>query len=75
MTGGSFVFVLIFLAAGAVLGWYGNRAVASNADVKSTKKKLPGFRKSRQHNGIIAIVLAFVIIVFVFDIMRGLVHK
>lgn len=75
MSPGSFGLVLVFLAVGAVLGWYGNRAIASNDDVKSTKKKLPGFRKSRKHNGIIAISIAFVLLVIVFDVLRGMVHK
>ena len=75
MNPASYVLVLVFLAAGTVLGWYANRAIAANADVKSTKKKLPGFRKTRKHNGVITIVIAFFVAIIVFDLLRGLVHK
>ncbi len=75
MSPASYGLVLIFLSVGATLGWYANRAIAANADVKSTKKKLPGFRKSRKHNGMIAIVLAFFIVVVVFDVLRGMLHQ
>lgn len=70
MSATTYGLVLVFLAAGASLGWYANRAIASNADVKSTKKKLPGFRKSRKHNGVIALILTGVIIVVVFDLIH-----
>lgn len=66
-TGG---FVLVFLVAGCMLGWRAGRAYASHGDVKSTKKKIPGYRKSRQRNGVITIILAFVICVVVLDLMH-----
>jgi hypothetical protein len=62
--------VLIFLAAGCALGWYANRAYAAHGDVKSTKKKIPGYRKSRHRNSIITFILAFVISVVVYDLIR-----
>ncbi len=70
MSSASYGVALIFLGAGCALGWYANRAYASHGDVKSTKAKIPGYRKSRQHNGIITIVLALVIVVVVFDLLR-----
>ena len=70
MSPASYGLALIFLAAGCALGWYANRSFASHGDVKSTKAKIPGYRKSRQRNGLITIVLALVIVVVAFDIMR-----
>jgi hypothetical protein len=70
MSSASYGLVLIFLAAGCTLGWYANRAYAAHGDVKSTKRKIPGFRKSRHRNGIITFILAFVICVVVFDLIR-----
>ena len=70
MSSASYGLVLIFLSAGCALGWYANRAYAAHGDVKSTKKKIPGYRKSRHRNGIITFILAFAICVVVFDLIR-----
>jgi hypothetical protein len=70
MSSASYGLVLIFLAAGCFLGWFANRSVAAHGDVKSTKKKIPGYRKSRHHNGIVALILAFVIGIVVFDLIH-----
>jgi len=69
MSPASYGLALIFLAAGCALGWFANRSYASHGDVKSTKAKIPGYRRSRQHNGLITIVLALAIVVVVFDLM------
>lgn len=73
MGSASYGTALVFLVAGTALGWYANRSYAAHGDVKSTKKKIPGYRKSRHHNGIITIILAFVIGVVIFDLIRP--HK
>ncbi len=70
MSAASYGLVLMFLGAGFALGWYANRSIAAHGDVKSTKKKIPGYRKTRHHNGIVALILAFVIGVVVFDLIR-----
>lgn len=70
MSSSTYGLVLIFLTAGCILGWYANRSFAAHGDVKSTKKKIPGYRKSRHHNGIITIILAFVIGVVVFNLIQ-----
>jgi hypothetical protein len=73
MSPASYGLALVFLISGGALGWFANRAYASHGDVKSTKAKLPGYRKSRHQNGIIAIILAVVIFVVVFDLLKP--HK
>jgi hypothetical protein len=70
MNSASYGLVLIFLGAGCALGWYASRSVAAHGDVKSTKKKIPGYRKTRHRSGVVAILLAFVIFVVVFDLVR-----
>ncbi len=70
MNPASYGLVLVFLAAGGVLGWYANKAYASHGDVKSTKAKIPGYRKSRHRNGLITLILAFVIGIVVFDLLH-----
>ncbi len=70
MNSASYGLVLIFLGAGCALGWFANRSIAAHGDVKSTKKKIPGYRKARHRSGVVAILLAFVIFVVVFDLVR-----
>ncbi len=70
MSSASYGVALIFLGAGCALGWYANRSIAAHGDVKSTKRKIPGYRKARHHSGLVAIILAFVIVVVVFDLIR-----
>ena len=70
MSSASYGLLLIFLTTGCVLGWYANRSFAAHGDVKSTKKKIPGYRKSRHRNGVVTVILALVIGVLVF----GLIH-
>ncbi len=69
MSSASYGVALIFLAAGSTLGWYASRAIASHGDVKSTKAKLPGYRKSRHRNGVKTIILGLVIGVVVYGIL------
>jgi hypothetical protein len=70
MSSASYVLILIFLGAGCTLGWFANRSVSAHGDVKSTKRKLPGYRKTRHRNGIVALILAFVIAFAVLDLIH-----
>jgi hypothetical protein len=70
MSPASYGLVLIFLSAGAVLGWHANKSYASHGDVKSTKAKIPGYRKSRHRNGVFTVILAFVIALVVFNLLH-----
>lgn len=70
MSSASYGVGLIFLAAGCALGWFTNRSIAAHGDVKSTKRKIPGYRKARHRSGVVAIILAFVIILVVFDLIH-----
>lgn len=70
MSSASYGLVFIFLGSGFALGWYANRSIAAHGDVKSTKKKIPGYRKARHRSGVVALILAFVLGVVVFDLIR-----
>ncbi len=70
MSSASYGLALIFLGAGCALGWFANRTIAAHGDVKSTKRKIPGYRKARHRSGVVFILLAFVLFVVVFDLIR-----
>jgi len=70
MSSASYALLFIFLAAGGVLGWFTNRSIAAHGDVKSTKAKLPGYRKARHRNGIFAMILALLIGIVIFDLIH-----
>ena len=70
MSSASYGLIFIFLAAGCALGWYANRSIAAHGDVKSTRGKLPGYRKTRHRTGVVAMILALVIGVVVFDLIH-----
>jgi hypothetical protein len=60
----------MFLGAGCTLGWFANRSYTSHRDVKSTKAKLPGYRRTRHQSGVVALILAFVIGIVVFGLIK-----
>jgi hypothetical protein len=70
MSSASYALLFIFLAGGCALGWYANRSIAAHGDVKSTKNKLPGYRKTRHRSGVLAMILALVIAVVIFDLIH-----
>jgi hypothetical protein len=71
MSHASYGLVLIFLTAGCVLGWHANKSYASHGDVKSTKAKIPGYRRSRHRNGVRTLILAFVIAIVMVDLLKA----
>jgi hypothetical protein len=57
MGSAAFGFVLIVLVVGCFLGWHANRAHAAHGDIKTTKGRISGYRKTRLRSGVIAIAL------------------
>lgn len=51
---------LIVVAIGLLLGWHANRTYAAHGDVKTTRGRIAGYRKTRLRSGIIAIVFIIV---------------
>lgn len=62
--------VLIVLIVGCLLGWHANRAHAAHGDVRTTRGRLPGFRKTRTRSGLITIILAVVVLLILSDFFR-----
>jgi hypothetical protein len=52
MKPGVLVILVAFLAVGCMLGWHAQRARSAHGDVKTTKGRLPGFRKTRMRSGL-----------------------
>jgi hypothetical protein len=57
MNPGVLLIVIAFLAVGCMLGWHAQRARSAHGDVRTTKNRLPGFRKTRMRSGLYIVVL------------------
>lgn len=57
MNAGVLLIVIAFLAVGCMLGWHAQRARSAHGDVRTTKGRLPGFRKTRMRSGLYIVVL------------------
>ncbi len=65
MESAAFGLGLIFLIVGCILGWHANQAQAAHGDVKTTRSRLPGFRRTRMRSGLIAIGVVVVMVLLV----------
>ena len=70
MNPGVLVLVIAFLAVGCMLGWHAQRARSAHADVRSTKGRLPGFRKTRIRSGLYVVVLVAVAVLIMSALVR-----
>jgi hypothetical protein len=59
--------VLVFLAIGCALGWYGQKTRAAHADVKVAKSRLSGGRRVRWRSGLLALALVIALLLAVKD--------
>jgi hypothetical protein len=55
-----FGIAILVLIIGCVLGWHANRTYAAHGDVKTTRGRIAGYRKTRLRSGLVA--LGFVIV-------------
>ncbi|MGO8885750.1 MAG: hypothetical protein ACLPUO_06200 [Streptosporangiaceae bacterium] len=62
MSAGAVLVVMVFLAVGCVLGWHANRTRAAHGDVRTTKNRLPGFRRTRMRSGSISLVIVIIMV-------------
>jgi len=69
MTPVAIFIVIIFLAAGLTVGWHGQKSVAAHADVKVGHARVKGGRRTRWRSGVIAILLAVVLLIAVYDFL------
>jgi hypothetical protein len=66
-----FGIAILVLIIGCVLGWHANRTYAAHGDVKTTRGRIAGYRKTRLRSGLVA--LAFVIVAL-FILAAAIVH-
>jgi hypothetical protein len=69
MTPVAIFIVVVFLAAGLTLGWHGQKSVAAHADVKVGHARVKGGRRTRWRSGVIAVALAAVLLVAIYDFL------
>jgi hypothetical protein len=60
MNPGALILVIVFLAVGCMLGWHAQRAKSAHGDVRVTKNRLPGFRKTRMRSGLYVLTLVII---------------
>jgi hypothetical protein len=57
--------VAVFAIVGLVVGWYACKSWLGHADIEGAIEKIAGLRRSRSHNGSIAL-LVFIVAIIVF---------
>jgi hypothetical protein len=70
MNPGVLIIVILFLAVGCVLGWHAQRAHSAHGDVRVTKRRLPGFRKTRMRSGLWVLTIAVLIVLVMSALVR-----
>lgn len=71
MAAAATVLALIVLVVGALMGWHANRAHAAHGDLRTTRGRLPGYRRTRLRSGLFAVAM-LVVAMFV---IRDLIHR
>jgi hypothetical protein len=61
---------VIVLVVGCILGWHANRAHAAHGDIRTTRGRISGYRKTRLRSGLMALGL----VVAVLFILAAVVH-
>jgi hypothetical protein len=70
MNPGVLIILVAFLAVGCMLGWHAQRAKAAHGDVRSTKGRLPGFRKERIRSGLYVFILIAIAVLIMAALIR-----
>jgi hypothetical protein len=70
MNPGVLLIVIAFLAVGCMLGWHAQRARSAHGDVRTTKGRLPGFRKTRMRSGLYIVVLVGITLLVMSALIR-----
>jgi heme/copper-type cytochrome/quinol oxidase subunit 2 len=63
MTATTLGVLIIVLVIGTLFGWHANRARAAHGDVKVTKRRIGGYRRTRLRSGLVALALAVILVV------------
>jgi hypothetical protein len=59
---------VLVLGVGITAGWFASQARAAHDGLKSTKKRLPGYRRTRVRSGLIALVLLAIALITLKDL-------
>jgi hypothetical protein len=70
MNPGVLLFLVAFMAIGTMVGWHAQRARSAHGDVKTTKGRLPGFRKTRMRSGLYIFVLVAISLLVLSALIR-----
>ena len=62
---------LITGVVGIFVGWNFRTARGANADLEVHKGRIPGFRRTRNRNGVVSIVLVVLTLLFLTALIRG----
>jgi hypothetical protein len=62
---------VIVLVVGCVLGWHANRTYAAHGDVKTTRGRIAGYRKTRLRSGVIAVIFVIVALLTVAAVVKA----
>ena len=65
MGSAAFGMAVIVLVVGCFLGWHANRAHAAHGDIKTTHKRISGYRKTRLRSGLMMLGLVVVALLIV----------
>jgi hypothetical protein len=49
------VVAVVVIVVGVILGWFANRTYVSHSDVKTTRGRISGYRRTRFRSGLIAL--------------------
>ncbi len=67
MTPAAIVIVIIFLAAGLVVGWHGQKSFAAHEDVKVGHARVKGGRRTRWRSGLMAFAVCVILLIAIYD--------
>jgi hypothetical protein len=70
MNPGALILVIVFLAVGCMLGWHAQRAKSAHGDVRVTKNRLPGFRRTRMRSGLYVLTLVIIALLVISALIR-----
>lgn len=70
MSAAATALALVVLILGAIMGWHASRAHAAHSDLRTTRRRLPGYRKTRLRSGLFAVAI-FVVALFIFRDLIG----
>jgi hypothetical protein len=65
------LYIAIFSTASLAVGWHGAKALISHEDAGSFKRRIPLAKRSRNHNGGIAIFVAVVVLFAIYRLVQA----